>query len=94
MEFEDVKSCEEAYFKMENVLIDERRVHVDFSQSVGKLWNKYRRNESVAIHDREGKGDYKEKQPTKRQANFCQSYLVELVCYPLTPGRSLCFSGG
>ena len=28
---------------MENVLIDERRIHVDFSQSVAKLWNTHRR---------------------------------------------------
>lgn len=31
-----VKSCENAYFKMDNVLIDDRRIHVDFSQSVAK----------------------------------------------------------
>ena len=29
--------CENAYFKMDNVLIDDRRIHVDFSQSVAKL---------------------------------------------------------
>jgi len=34
IEFEDPKSCEEAYFKMDNVLIDDRRIHVDFSQYV------------------------------------------------------------
>jgi hypothetical protein len=28
---------QEAYFKMENVLIDDKRIHVDFSQSVSKL---------------------------------------------------------
>jgi len=28
---------------MDGVLIDERRIHVDFSQSVAKLWNSYRR---------------------------------------------------
>ena len=28
---------------MENVLIDERRIHIDFSQSVAKLWNTHRR---------------------------------------------------
>lgn len=27
---------------MENVLIDDRRIHVDFSQSVAKLWRGYR----------------------------------------------------
>jgi peptidyl-prolyl cis-trans isomerase-like 4 len=37
IEFENVKDCEEAYAKMENVLIDDRRIHVDFSQSVSKL---------------------------------------------------------
>lgn len=34
IEFEDRKACEDAYFKMDNVLIDDRRIHVDFSQSV------------------------------------------------------------
>ncbi len=28
---------------MDNVLIDERRIHCDFSQSVAKLWNTHRR---------------------------------------------------
>lgn len=37
IEFEDKKSCESAYFKMDNVLIDDRRIHVDFSQSVAKI---------------------------------------------------------
>lgn len=37
VEFEDKKSCEDAYFKMDNVLIDDRRIHVDFSQSVAKI---------------------------------------------------------
>lgn len=36
IEFDDQKSCEDAYFKMANVLIDDRRIHVDFSQSVSK----------------------------------------------------------
>lgn len=37
VEFEDRKACEAAYFKMDNVLIDDRRIHVDFSQSVSKI---------------------------------------------------------
>lgn len=28
---------------MDNALIDDRRIHVDFSQSVAKLWSQYRR---------------------------------------------------
>lgn len=34
IEFENQKDCEQAYFKMEGVLIDDHRIHVDFSQSV------------------------------------------------------------
>lgn len=34
IEFEDQKACEQAYFKMQGVLIDDHRIHVDFSQSV------------------------------------------------------------
>ncbi len=36
IEFEKKEECEEAYFKMDNVLIDDRRIHVDFSQSVAR----------------------------------------------------------
>eukprot|EP00760_Papus_ankaliazontas_P024367 PhM_4_TR2267/c0_g1_i1/m.18477/K12735/PPIL4; peptidyl-prolyl cis-trans isomerase-like 4 len=34
IEFEDVEACRRAYLKADNVLIDDRRIHVDFSQSV------------------------------------------------------------
>ncbi|RKP13250.1 cyclophilin-like domain-containing protein [Piptocephalis cylindrospora] len=37
VEFDKQEEAEEAYFKMDNVLIDDRRIHVDFSQSVSKL---------------------------------------------------------
>ena len=37
IEFDRPEDCEQAYFKMDNVLIDERRIHVDFSQSVSKM---------------------------------------------------------
>ncbi|EDQ90496.1 uncharacterized protein MONBRDRAFT_16038 [Monosiga brevicollis MX1] len=39
IEFENAEDAEEAYFKMDNVLIDDRRIHVDFSQSVAKSSN-------------------------------------------------------
>ena len=41
IEFEQQESCEEAYMKMNNVLIDDRRIKVDFSQSISKEWNKW-----------------------------------------------------
>lgn len=37
IEYETKADCERAYFKMEGVLIDDCRIHVDFSQSVAKL---------------------------------------------------------
>jgi peptidyl-prolyl cis-trans isomerase-like 4 len=33
IKFKERAACEEAYFKMNNALIDDRRIHVDFSQS-------------------------------------------------------------
>ncbi|ESQ29855.1 hypothetical protein EUTSA_v10011414mg [Eutrema salsugineum] len=46
IEFENKESCEQAYFKMDNALIDDRRIHVDFSQSVSKLWSQFRQKDS------------------------------------------------
>ncbi|KAL9620464.1 MAG: hypothetical protein Q9160_005049 [Pyrenula sp. 1 TL-2023] len=42
IEFENQKDCEQAYSKMEGVLIDDHRIHVDFSQSVSRLLNLWR----------------------------------------------------
>lgn len=56
VEFDDKEACEQAYFKMDNALIDDRRIHVDFSQSVSKLWNQYRRK---GTNQAGGKGCFK-----------------------------------
>lgn len=40
--FDTDKASEDAYFKMNNVLIDDRRIKVDFSQSVSHLWRQFR----------------------------------------------------
>lgn len=52
IEYETKAACEEAYFKMDNALIDERRIHVDFSQSVSRIWNKTRRREAEEMRRR------------------------------------------
>ena len=41
VEFFSKDACVTAYKKMNNVLIDDRRIKVDFSQSVTGLWNKH-----------------------------------------------------
>jgi hypothetical protein len=38
VEFETVEACFRAFQKMDRALIDDCRIHVDFSQSVSKLW--------------------------------------------------------
>lgn len=62
IEFEEQKSCEDAYFKMDNVLIDDRRIHVDFSQSVSKI--KWRGKGNYTIHDDTDR--YKSEKPFRR----------------------------
>ncbi|KAK9178984.1 hypothetical protein WN943_028178 [Citrus x changshan-huyou] len=56
IEFENRQACERAYSKMDNALIDDRRIHVDFSQSVSKLWNQFRRRDHQTG---KGKGCFK-----------------------------------
>ncbi|XP_025422673.1 peptidyl-prolyl cis-trans isomerase sig-7 [Sipha flava] len=56
VEFDNQKSCEEAYLKMDNVLIDDRRIRVDFSQSVSKIkWLGKGRGVKYTDKDDEGK---------------------------------------
>ncbi|KAF2228317.1 cyclophilin-like domain-containing protein [Elsinoe ampelina] len=42
IEFASKEDCERAYFKMQGVLIDDHRIHVDFSQSVSRLADSWR----------------------------------------------------
>jgi peptidyl-prolyl cis-trans isomerase-like 4 len=41
IEFDSVEPCELAYLKMQNTVIDDRKIFVDFSQSVSKLYNRH-----------------------------------------------------
>lgn len=80
--YDNVKSCEAAYVKMDNVLIDDRRIKVDFSQSVAKLWKNYRSGgqRTKLETDRDLKGDplvkaerfkqFGRREPTNRKDPF------------------------
>ncbi|WBW70993.1 cyclophilin family peptidyl-prolyl cis-trans isomerase, RRM-containing Rct1 [Schizosaccharomyces osmophilus] len=46
IEFDNKDSVEKAYFKMQNVLIDDARIHVDFSQSVSRYRQQLRRSQA------------------------------------------------
>ncbi len=77
IEFENEEDCENAYFKMDNVTIDERRIHVDFSQSVSRLYWKSRgkgvpeKYEEKRRDDRRDDSRFKVKESTgKRATNY------------------------
>lgn len=69
VEFEDRKSCEAAYLKMDNVLIDDRRIHVDFSQSVSKVqWRGKGRGLIIKDGSKNNRLDFANyKDPVKRE---------------------------
>ncbi|KAF7638153.1 Peptidyl-prolyl cis-trans isomerase [Meloidogyne graminicola] len=58
IEFETPEQCEKAFMKMDNVLIDDRRIHVDFSQSVAK---NYQWNRKVTKSDEQKGSQYSSK---------------------------------
>eukprot|EP00917_Polyrhabdina_sp_WS-2016_P009905 GHVP01021730.1.p1 GENE.GHVP01021730.1~~GHVP01021730.1.p1 ORF type:complete len:369 (+),score=85.17 GHVP01021730.1:28-1107(+) len=43
IEFEEEKACEDAYFKMQDTLVDDRRIHVDWCQSVSSKWSMFKK---------------------------------------------------
>ncbi|XBI15484.1 hypothetical protein VPH35_057896 [Triticum aestivum] len=51
IEFEAKEDCERAYFKMEDSLIHDRRIQVDFAQNVSKLWGRFRQSTRNADKD-------------------------------------------
>eukprot|EP00759_Apiculatamorpha_spiralis_P006567 PhF_6_TR13870/c0_g1_i1/m.22260/K12735/PPIL4; peptidyl-prolyl cis-trans isomerase-like 4 len=42
VEFETVEGCQRALIGADNVIVDDRRIHVDFCQSVKHVWKKHR----------------------------------------------------
>ncbi|KAF7968017.1 hypothetical protein HWV62_11691 [Athelia sp. TMB] len=56
IEFDKREDAEQAYFKMQNVLVDDRRIWVDFSQSVAKLNNSWSNNPAMGPKGGRGKG--------------------------------------
>ncbi|CAI2734596.1 unnamed protein product [Schistosoma spindalis] len=55
IEYEKETDCEDAYFKMDKVVIDDRRIHVDFSQSVAREWQSYRKYKLARVQPSESK---------------------------------------
>ena len=71
VEFEDKNACEKAYFKMDNVLIDDRRIHVDFSQSVSNFkWKGKGRLEIVNAANKYDKNSTEEREVSGKLINI------------------------
>uniref|UniRef100_A0A7N8XH24 Peptidyl-prolyl cis-trans isomerase n=1 Tax=Mastacembelus armatus TaxID=205130 RepID=A0A7N8XH24_9TELE len=92
IEFEKQEDCEKAYFKMDNVLIDDRRIHVDFSQSVAKIkWKgkggKYTKDDFKAYEkdmENRSKLTLKDQVKPKQEYPFCVTRLIFCcVFFPL-----------
>ncbi|KAG1906901.1 cyclophilin-like domain-containing protein [Suillus fuscotomentosus] len=68
IEFDKRDDAEQAYFKMQNVLVDDRRIWVDFSQSVARLNTTWSNNPKVGLHSKErgGFGGREDLEETRR----------------------------
>jgi peptidyl-prolyl cis-trans isomerase-like 4 len=73
IEFENKESCEEAYFKMDSVLIDDRRIHVDFSQSVSKLHQDFLRGDRNPMQESFGGSSNLKKRTHYRDEEYARS---------------------
>ena len=58
IEFENTEDCSNAYFKMDNVLIDDRRIHVDFCQSLANKASSHGDRELSSEGNTAGKEEY------------------------------------
>ena len=55
VEFTTKEQAVEAYFKMNNTLVDDRRIKVDFSQSVAKVWDRFNQKMRMPRHPPTGR---------------------------------------
>ncbi|KAG1752489.1 cyclophilin-like domain-containing protein [Suillus paluster] len=67
IEFDKRDEAEQAYFKMQNVLVDDRRIWVDFSQSVARLNTSWSNNPKMGLRkERGGFGGREDLEETRR----------------------------
>lgn len=71
VEFTTKDQAAEAYFKMNNALVDDRRIKVDFSQSVSKVWDRFnqRNRRQSSSNFSMPKDPLREEQQMSRQRN-------------------------
>ena len=57
VEFTTNEQAVEAYFKMNNTLVDDRRIKVDFSQSVANVWDRFNQKMRMPRHPPAGRNN-------------------------------------
>lgn len=62
VEFTTKDQATEAYFKMNNALVDDRRIKVDFSQSVSKVWDRFNQRDRKQSNHAMPKDPFREQQ--------------------------------
>ncbi|KAH0482034.1 MAG: uncharacterized protein KVP18_004377 [Porospora cf. gigantea A] len=75
VEFEEKESCQEAYFSMQNVLVDDRRIHVDFCQSVSKQWARFKLGSRPKEHKEEKNWERRRKRPKMEPSS--QAFILD-----------------
>lgn len=74
IEFEKREACEMAYFKMQDVLIDDKRIKVDFSQSTSKIFSAWRDEENRKRKDKwMRKSGYAGAEQLERRSHYRES---------------------
>ncbi|KAK2023460.1 cyclophilin-like protein, partial [Colletotrichum zoysiae] len=102
IEYADKASCEAAYAKMQDVLIDDRRIHVDFSQSVSRLSQVWRDDTNKKRRKHASRGGWggvdeleKRRQYRDEDERAGDHYnLVTVARSRRSPGRSTTETGG
>lgn len=73
IEFEESRDCEEAFIKMNGAIIDDRKIKVDFSQSVNKNYSKVKK---VVDYEKEYNEKNKRREIERNQLNFDNKKLT------------------
>jgi len=74
IEFAEREACEMAYFKMQDVLIDDKRIKVDFSQSTSKIFSAWREDENRKRRDKYlGRSGFGGAEQLERRSHYRES---------------------
>jgi peptidyl-prolyl cis-trans isomerase-like 4 len=86
IEYAEKASCEAAYSKMQDVLIDDRRIHVDFSQSVSKISDIWRKEANQKRRNNASRGGWGGVKELEKRRQYRDQYDDEDDGYEMVYG--------